>query len=150
MAVKTLVLMKGLPGSGKSTLSRELAQANQSSVILSTDEYFMDENNNYRFNALLLGAAHTWNQNRCREHMQAAYQLIIIDNTNVVSKEARPYVDMAKQYGYTIKVVEPNTWWAKDVDECVKRNTHNVPRESISRMAARYQSMEEFCKDLGL
>lgn len=58
-----LVLLRGLPGSGKSFLARTLQEDNPGGVILSTDDYFYI-NGQYQFDVKYLGEAHEWNQNR--------------------------------------------------------------------------------------
>lgn len=58
-----LILMRGLPGSGKSTFARELLSTRTSGLVLSTDDYFSQEKG-YLYDSSLLGIAHDWNQNR--------------------------------------------------------------------------------------
>ena len=142
---KTLVLMRGAPGSGKSFLAKQLSEGGQ---IFSTDD-FWEINGQYQFNPSLLGHAHSWNLKRAIEAMQKGITPIIIDNTNVTARDMRPYAEAAIKYNYKVEMKEPNTPWKFDVDELVKRNTHNVPRASIERMISRWQpnlTMEDLLK----
>jgi uridine kinase len=64
-----MFVMRGLPGSGKSTLSKRIATVydteDQKTVICSGDDYFTDpENGEYKFNAQKLQEAHTAAKNK--------------------------------------------------------------------------------------
>uniref|UniRef100_A0A2K6FUX9 NEDD4 binding protein 2 like 2 n=1 Tax=Propithecus coquereli TaxID=379532 RepID=A0A2K6FUX9_PROCO len=60
---KLLILLRGLPGSGKTTLSRILLGQSRDGIVFSTDDYFRHQDG-YRYNVNQLGDAHDWNQNR--------------------------------------------------------------------------------------
>jgi uridine kinase len=44
-----MFINRGLPGSGKSTLSKRIKYIYETTVICSADDYFMDSNDNYNF-----------------------------------------------------------------------------------------------------
>ncbi|XP_027049324.1 NEDD4-binding protein 2-like isoform X4 [Pocillopora damicornis] len=133
---KVLILMRGLPGSGKTFLAQKLK--GRDGVVLSTDDYFY-RNQRYKFDASSLGEAHEWNQSRAKTAMESQQSPLIIDNTNTQSWEMKPYISMAVKYGYHIKIVEPNTPWKWDVKELVRRNQHGVTYAAITRMKERYE-----------
>jgi len=58
--MKTIILLRGIPGAGKSTLA-SLLLPNKPNCIRSADMYFEDEEGNYNFNARELPTAHKWN-----------------------------------------------------------------------------------------
>ncbi|ELK03619.1 NEDD4-binding protein 2 [Pteropus alecto] len=105
-----LILLRGLPGSGKSFLARTLQEDNPSGVILSTDDYFYI-NGQYQFDVKYLGEAHEWNQNRAKEAFEKKLSPIIIDNTNLQAWEMKPYVALSQKYKYKVLFREPDTWW---------------------------------------
>jgi NEDD4-binding protein 2 len=105
-----LVLLRGLPGSGKSFLARTLQEDNPSGVILSTDDYFYI-NGQYQFDVKYLGEAHEWNQNRAKEAFEKKVSPIIIDNTNLQAWEMKPYVALSQKHKYKVHFREPDTWW---------------------------------------
>lgn len=139
--MKVLLLIIGISGSGKSTLAKKIAakysSEDHSVTICSTDEYFM-VNGEYKFDATKLGYYHKCNQDRVRDDMVSGVNVVIVDNTNLTPKERKPYIDIAKQYGYNVLAIEPTTDWKFDIDELTIRNNHNVPREAIQRMIERY------------
>lgn len=132
-----LILMRGLPGSGKSTRAKELLSSGPSGLILSTDDYFF-HGEVYRYDPCLLGAAHEWNQRRAEDAMHDGRSPIIIDNTNIQAWEMKPYVKMALKRGYRVDFCEPDTSWKFDPYELAKRNTHRVRQGTIAQMMERF------------
>ncbi|XP_045149999.1 NEDD4-binding protein 2-like 2 isoform X2 [Echinops telfairi] len=135
---KLLILLRGLPGSGKTTLSRSLLGESPEGIVFSTDDYFRCQDG-YSYNANQLGDAHDWNQSRAKEAISQGRSPIIIDNTNTQAWEMRPYVEMAIGQGYRVEFHEPKTWWKFDPEELEKRNKHGVSRKKIAQMLERYE-----------
>ncbi|KAL1789402.1 NEDD4-binding protein 2 isoform X1 [Sigmodon hispidus] len=133
-----LVLLRGLPGSGKSFLARTLQEDNPSGVILSTDDYFYI-NGQYQFDVKYLGEAHEWNQNRAKEAFEKKVSPVIIDNTNLQAWEMKPYVALSQKHKYKVLFREPDTWWKFKPKELARRNIHGVSKEKIARMLQHYQ-----------
>ncbi|XP_058402910.1 NEDD4-binding protein 2 isoform X2 [Diceros bicornis minor] len=133
-----LVLLRGLPGSGKSFLARTLQEDNPSGVILSTDDYFYI-NGQYQFDVKYLGEAHEWNQNRAKEAFEKKISPIIIDNTNLQAWEMKPYVALSQKHKYKVLFREPDTWWKFKPKELARRNIHGISKEKITRMLENYQ-----------
>uniref|UniRef100_A0A3Q2I651 NEDD4 binding protein 2 n=1 Tax=Equus caballus TaxID=9796 RepID=A0A3Q2I651_HORSE len=133
-----LVLLRGLPGSGKSFLARTLQEDNPNGVILSTDDYFYI-NGQYQFDVKYLGEAHEWNQNRAKEAFEKKISPIIIDNTNLQAWEMKPYVALSQKYKYKVLFREPDTWWKFKPKELARRNIHGISKEKITRMLENYQ-----------
>ncbi|XP_047422257.1 NEDD4-binding protein 2 isoform X1 [Sciurus carolinensis] len=135
---QVLVLLRGLPGSGKSFLARTLQEDNPSGVILSTDDYFYI-NGQYQFDVKYLGEAHEWNQNRAKEAFEKKISPIIIDNTNLQAWEMKPYVALSQKHKYKVLFREPDTWWKFKPKELARRNIHGISKEKITRMLDHYQ-----------
>lgn len=143
---RTLVLMRGLPGSGKSFLARKIVDAiyhtknkHYNTHIFSTDDYFM-RSNVYVYDKSRLQDAHEWNQKRASEAMTAGVSPVIIDNTNIEFWEMEFYVVKGVKNGYIIEVVEPNTPWAKKANQLCKKTSHNVPVALIRKKLENFQS----------
>ena len=100
-ASKTLILMRGLPGSGKSTKAKKLA--GEQGLVFSTDDFFMVKGE-YAFDPKMIGEYHERNHERAAVAMKEEKPLIIIDNTNIKLWEMRKYVESAEQYGYEVRI----------------------------------------------
>ncbi|XP_024067426.1 NEDD4-binding protein 2 [Terrapene carolina triunguis] len=135
---QVLVLLRGVPGSGKSFLARTLLEDNPSGIILSTDDYFY-KNGQYLYDANCLGEAHEWNRKQAKEAFEKRISPIIIDNTNIQAWEMKPYVALSQQYKYKVMFREPDTWWKFKPKELERRNIHGVSKEKIKRMLERYE-----------
>lgn len=117
-----LVIIRGLPGSGKSTMARVLAQVGY--VHVEADMYFM-KNGRYEYDRSQIQAAHAW----CRQRVRAALdsgRRVVVSNTFTRLEEMAPYLGMTSN----IRVIEAKGGWA---------NEHGVPEETVKRMAARWE-----------
>jgi len=135
---KVLIIMRGLPGCGKSTTAKKIVNSVGTGCIYSTDDFFTRG-----FEPLKLGEAHDWNQKRAERSLKAGHSPVIIDNTNVKEWEATPYVVMGITNNYHIRILEPSTSWAFDVNALAKRNVHGVPKDKLEKMKGNYEKLEE-------
>lgn len=142
-----LIIMRGIPGSGKSSLAEriryELLRKNQTGFIYSSDDFWM-KNGEYKFIPTLLGKAHAWNLTRFAKSCEAKHDFAIIDNTNTTWGDCRLYVQKMRELTEDRRVTfyEPDTDWKNDAEICAKKNTHGVPQASIQKMLDRFESQE--------
>ena len=149
---KRLILMQGIPGSGKTTVARHMATALVATAplytdewryeILSTDAQRISKCGHYVHDASKNGEHHAANQRLCVEAMQAEVSFIFIDNTNITKREAAPYIALAKMFGYEVQVLSVQV----DVVEAKRRNAQRspdrrVPDEVIEDMHARMEPL---------
>lgn len=107
-------------------------------LVLSTDDYF-SRSGQYRFMPEQLSEAHAYNHERASKAVKDNIPLIIIDNTNTMSWEFRPYMEMAASYGYNIQLLEPTTDWKFKPKQLALKNSHGVPKQKIEQMLERYE-----------
>ena len=147
---KQLFILIGIPGSGKSYKAKQLAPLPN---IFSTDNYWINEQGEYKFDFNKIRHAHEWNQRCAEEAMKEGRSPLAIDNTNLTPKERNPYVEMAIKYGYVWQVIKPDSPWFNeiypriisktfsndDVQVFFEKNTHGVPLDTIRNMMTRWQ-----------
>ncbi|XP_061106507.1 NEDD4-binding protein 2-like 1 [Conger conger] len=133
-----LFILRGLPGSKKSQLAREInALYGHTGVILSTDDFFI-KNRKYNFDYSQLAEAHAWNQDRAWDAIDDNENPIIIDNTNMRFRDMRRYVEMGcNEYYITFKTT-PDTFWCS-VEELHKRANCGIPISVMYRMKENYR-----------
>jgi len=141
---KKLVIMRGVPGSGKSTVAKEMATkcigAGKTAVIASADDYFIDSlTGSYIFDAKKLPSAHLYCKAKALGAMEAKADMVIIDNTNMRHWDFDPYVKMAKQYRYEVEEVIVGSFDKQSLETYVARNVHGCPKDTIEKMAARFE-----------
>ena len=131
-----LILMVGLPGSGKSTIAELLKNEYEESVIVSTDtireEVFKDVNNMDN-NSEVFKIAHE----RIKDSIKSG-KTTIVDCCNISMKSRRPIIDIGKKLNCTICAYIVPTL----IDECYRRNKsrdRQVPDNVIERMHKGFQ-----------
>lgn len=123
----------GLPSSGKTTLSKNLLLGHfGSQVYLSTDD-LLTRSGKYLWSGQTCYLGHKLLQELFKEAIKLDTGLIIIDNTNLKFKDIQVYVENTPSH-YEIEVVEPQTEWRYNIQECFKRGSHAVPLETLQRM----------------
>lgn len=125
-----LVLIRGLPGSGKTTKAAEFARSGY--IHCEADHYFEDDCGNYVFNPALLPQAHKACQSKAREALALGLS-VVVANTFTQAWEVQPYIDMAKEAGASIKVLVCSGEYG---------SIHGVPASAIERMRSRWESIE--------
>jgi hypothetical protein len=129
----TLVVLRGLPDSGKSTIVRaleRLADGSGGCVVVSADA---------TMGAVPIAKAH----DLCEEAVYAAMcrgePLVVVDNTNVRRHEVSRYFAMARMRAYKIVVVELTCGSAGLAIEFQRRCVHGVKFDTAMAMYHRFQ-----------
>jgi predicted kinase len=132
---KTLILLRGLPGSGKSTFAKFIWNDH---AICEADKFFYDKEGNYNFDASKLKQAHEWCRNEVETRMKdngvnpQYYPEIVVSNTFTQEWEMDEYFKLAEKYGYMVfTIIVENRHGGK--------NTHGVPDDKLEQMKKRFQ-----------
>jgi predicted kinase len=134
MIPKILTLVRGLPGSGKSTFANLIT--NKFSIC-EADLFFYDKEGNYNFDGSRLKLAHVWCFNQVRTRMEdnklnpQFYPEIVVSNTFTQEWEMEKYYELAEEYGYKVfSIIVENRHGGI--------NQHGVPAEKLEQMKNRF------------
>ena len=125
--MNNLILVRGVSGSGKSTIAPMFENA----VLVSTDDFFLDEYGEYIFDANSLVINHQFCQLAVRMMMQDDEKLIVVHNTFTADWEMDAYFDLAKKYGYTVHTIIVENRHGSE-------NVHDVPQDVVKAQKERF------------
>ena len=130
-----LFLIRGLPGSGKSTFARHIWNEY---AVCEADKFFHDKEGNYNFDPSKLKDAHAWCKNeveiRMKDHQvnNQYYPEIAVSNTFTQEWEMKDYYELAEKYGYkVVSLIIENRHGGK--------NLHGVPDDKLEIMRNRFE-----------
>jgi len=129
--MKTLYIVRGIPGSGKSTFAKSIG-----GIHIEADQFFM-ENGKYNFDITKIKLAHKYCQNQTEAWMktdgvQVNNDKIVVSNTFTQEWEMEPYFKLAENYGYrTFSLIVENRHGGV--------NEHDVPEDKLEIMKNRFE-----------
>ena len=146
--MKLLLLLRGAPGVGKTTIAQELQSYGATSkriACFAADDFFYNKSGDYLFIPEKLPLAHA----RCYSNVAEALgsektQVVIVHNTFCKEEHMLHYYSLAKEYDalcasvivegrrYSDKVADSGEFL--DRNECDIKSTHNVPKATIAKM----------------
>lgn len=123
-----VIVLVGLPGSGKSTWAEQ-----QQYTILSSDEMrrlLMDDPTDQSIHGRVFGSL----RYLLRQRLELKRPVTCVDATNITRRDRRAWIKMAELYGCLPEAV----FFDVPVEECLRRNAARgrvVPEEAIRIMA---------------
>jgi predicted kinase len=125
--MKNLYLIRGVPGSGKSTFTQTLTPHHWEA-----DMYFINEDGEYKFNIDEIKNAHQWCKDMIEGAMKRNLDKIAVSNTFTQEWEMEPYFKLAEEYGYKVfSLIVENRHGGE--------NQHGVPSDKVQVMRDRFQ-----------
>lgn len=122
-----LLLIRGLPGSGKTTKAKNYALKGYHHH--ETDQEFVDSEGVYRFDPKKLSAYHANCFLRVKDSMEMGAN-VVVSNTFTRHWEMDPYVKLAERCGYSLRVETATGNYG---------SVHGVPNCTIEAMRARWE-----------
>ena len=129
--MNVLVILRGLPGAGKTSLAKVLGGS--TAPVYSIDDYFTDPvTGKYEFRYAENHLAYKQCAENTGSAMRADTPLILLDNAFTIEWEMEPYFKLAAQYNYRVYVVTVEK-------RHNGRNIHAVSDEQLRKMAEKYK-----------
>jgi predicted kinase len=128
---RSIILIRGVPGSGKSTLGAVLSESGKYPVF-SVDDFFTDANGNYKFDHLKNHLAYEQCRMNTERSMKDGIKKIFVDNTFTMDWEMDPYIKLASTYSYELFVITVENYHGS-------KNIHEIPEEQIEKMKSKYK-----------
>ncbi|MCC6371921.1 MAG: ATP-binding protein [Bacteroidia bacterium] len=130
--MRSLILLRGLPGAGKSTLAKTLSD-NLKWPVFSVDDYFTDPvTGAYHFEFDKNHLAYKQCEQTTKQAMQNGVEKIFLDNTFTLEWEMEPYFKLAAQFNYTVHVITVEKRHSG-------KNIHNISNDQLQKMADKYK-----------
>jgi len=123
-----ITLVRGLPGSGKSTYARDLKITHYEA-----DMYHLDNFGIYRFKPEKAAEAHAWCLHMTETEVKRG-RPVVVSNTFTRLVEMQPYFFLAHDHGIAITVVERKGDFG---------NIHGVPQHVLDNMRKRWEWFPE-------
>lgn len=132
MQEKHLIILRGLPGAGKTTLANILSEKGKY-PIFSIDDYFTDkQTEEYHFEFSENHIAYKDCLENCENAMKKNETKIILHNVFSMEWEIKPYFELAKKYDYILHIASVENYHNSN-------NTHAITKEQIKKMASKYK-----------
>lgn len=125
----SIIIIRGLPGAGKSSFANLIKGE---FPVYSIDDYFTDSYGVYHFNHKENYKAYQQCEENVRQAMKNGIEKILVDNVFSISWEMEPYLQLAKEYNYTIYVLTIENYHGE-------KNKHDINDEQLKKMEAKYK-----------
>jgi predicted kinase len=134
---KIAIILRGTPGSGKSSFVELMKMSHKNVVIHAIDDLHRDSKGNFLWDEENAKRLYTLNFANFVKSCANDKELIVCDAINIEISDFQKYIDIAKQYKYKVYVVTPDLPTPK---ESSKRNTHHTSALQAKEMYQRWES----------
>ncbi|KAL7064611.1 hypothetical protein AAHC03_04856 [Spirometra sp. Aus1] len=142
-----LILLRGLPGVGKTKTARQLASRYpNSSLIISPDDYLGPWRPSRVLSRTDLSDALAACKQAAWSAMRSKALFIIVDKDNLKYADMLPYVSEGSRTGYEVHFLEPPKDWRYSSEVLAKKNRRGLTQLQLSQMLdsfERYWSAED-------
>ena len=128
---RTLYIIRGVPGTGKTTLAHILAGPSQAAA----DDFMIGSSGQYEFDPSKLSEAHEKCLEKIVYFLKAGATKVAVHNTFTTKREMAPYIKAGEEHGYVVQILTCETSHG---------SIHGVPDTTIQRMRDRFEPIEYY------
>lgn len=140
LGTRTVWILRGPPGSGKTTVGERLSKVFVPNIYISMDRYRLDEKGIYKFDPSKVGQEAARMKDEFRSALFKQTNNIILDNVHSRLWEYDWAVNMASGAGYTVHVIEVQS----DLLTCWGRHLHTLPWDKFLEIFKRWETPVRF------
>ena len=129
MSDRRIHLVRGLPGSGRTTLARRIARS-KAEVIASEDELPYPVS---PVTPIGMAQADALSVAAAANALSNGVPLIVVERVFHQAYTMRPFARLAKRHGYDVEIHVPDTDWAHDYEACLQHTRRAVERTDMER-----------------
>ena len=122
----TLYIVRGLPGSGKSTYAKKLGCFHVEA------DMFHVKDGEYKFDIQRSRLGHNWCQKTVIFAMEQGMD-VVVSNTFTQNWEIYPYLEFAKKTGHLVNVIRMTNEFG---------SVHGVPEDTMKKMRERFEDVD--------
>jgi len=133
--MKKLILIRGLPGSGKTTRAYDICRIlpTNNITVFEADQFFEGQHG-YSWDRNFLSVAHNWCHD-CTIKSLRDDNIAIVSNTFTRERELHKYFDLVKLFpDLVIEIIEMHTQYG---------SIHNIPVDTLTRMASDWETLTD-------
>lgn len=140
---KIALILRGVPGSGKSSFVDMILKAYPMAAIHAVDDLHRDSDSHFVWNEPKTRAFYLLNFANFIKSCESEMPLVVCDCINLTVEDFEPYLEAAREFGYQAYVVVPDMPTA---EVAAVRNAHGVTKHQIDEM---FNSWENWPNCLG-
>lgn len=134
---KTVIILRGLPGSGKSSVCDLLDPHH----LVSMDLFWTKDGSAYNFDYGKLKEAIDWTHQQFIGALEADYPeaspLVVVDNVSYMKMHYEFFFEEARKRGCRVHVLHVE----RPLEECIVSTKHSVPADKIRQMHSKWEPL---------
>jgi predicted kinase len=134
---KRLIILRGVPGSGKSRYANWIFKPQYARIISSDDLFYSMKANRCFYRSSLENESHQYCRSTFVTSCEAQERLVVIDDFNILKADVDYYVAIGQYYGYSVEMIRfpwpepPINWrnWSVSMCKGMQRELDSQPLE---------------------
>lgn len=129
---QSLILIRGVPGAGKTLLAQTLQFNSENSKMVEADQFMTDLDGNYKYSHSRVTECHNQCFEGAKKAMYEGYT-VIVSNYFTRIWEMQRYLNLAIDLRIPIQVIHCQSEF---------KNIHNVPEDKVVQMHERFEPLD--------